>query len=293
MPDKPLRETKAAIDYWPIENLQPYARNARTHSEDQIAKVAASIQRFGFTNPVLITDTGGIIAGHGRVLAAKLLGLTEVPVIVVSGWSDEERRAYIIADNQLALEAGWDEELLRLELGDLRSAGFDISLTGFDTAALDFILDGITEAQTGAGSLAEKFGVPPFSVLNAREGWWQDRKQTWISLGIQSELGRGQDRLEMSHPATTATIDFYAQKRKLEAEQGRKLTTDEARGILAGRGMIIDDRAVNAKRKANACPGGSPRPLDRRKNAAPGGSPRPAADYSKRQRGNGKGQPID
>lgn len=99
--------------------------------------------------------------------------------------------------------------------------------------------------------LGDKFLVPPFTVLSAREGWWQERKRAWLALGIQSELGRGQDRLEMAHPATTATIDFYAQKRALETEAGEALTTDQARQILSARGTIRDDRAVNAARLGN------------------------------------------
>ena len=99
--------------------------------------------------------------------------------------------------------------------------------------------------------LGDRFLLPPFTVLNAREGWWQERKTAWLALGIKSELGRGQDRLEMAHPATTATIDFYAQKRALEAETGGVFTTREARTILAERGTITDDRAVNAARLAD------------------------------------------
>lgn len=98
--------------------------------------------------------------------------------------------------------------------------------------------------------LGDEFMIPPFSVMSAREGWWQERKRAWLAMGIQSELGRGQERLEMAHPATTATIDFYAQKRAIEAEQGRSMTTQEARDILAAKGLIVDDRAGNAARLA-------------------------------------------
>jgi DNA modification methylase len=129
------------LQLWPLDRLKAYERNSRTHSDAQIAKVAASITRFGFTNPILATDDGTIVAGHGRLLAARLLQLAKVPVIVVTGWADDEIRAYVIADNQLALEAGWDEEILRLELGDLRDKDFDLGLTGFDTDALAALLD--------------------------------------------------------------------------------------------------------------------------------------------------------
>jgi len=99
-----------------IETLIPYARNSRTHSDEQVAQIAASIKEWGFTTPVLVDEDGGIIAGHGRTLAARKLGMTEVPVLVARGWTDAQKRAYVIADNKLALNAGWDNELLRLFL---------------------------------------------------------------------------------------------------------------------------------------------------------------------------------
>lgn len=119
------------IEKWGIEKLIPYARNSRTHSAEQIGQIAASIKEWGFTNPILVDEDGGILAGHGRTLAAQKLGLTEVPVVVARGWSDAKKRAYVIADNKLALNAGWDNELLAFELGDLGDLGFDMELTGF------------------------------------------------------------------------------------------------------------------------------------------------------------------
>jgi DNA modification methylase len=116
--------------------LVPYARNARTHSPAQITKIALSIQEWGWTNPVLVDETGGIIAGHGRVLAARKLGIKEVPVMVASCWTEAQRRAYVLADNRLALDASWDEDLLRSELADLGDLGFDLPLTGFSEAEL-------------------------------------------------------------------------------------------------------------------------------------------------------------
>ena len=193
----------------PIGRLIPYVRNARTHSADQVAQIAASIAEFGFTNPILIGEDDVIIAGHGRLMAAQQLGLTEVPVIVLDHLSETQRRALVIADNRLAENAGWDQELLRAELAALRDEEFDLDLLGFDEAALDEILAGLEddggsgfaggdggedEASPPAaapGALAERFGIPPFSVLDARKGWWQGRKRAWIALGIRSELGRG------------------------------------------------------------------------------------------------------
>jgi ParB-like chromosome segregation protein Spo0J len=106
-----------------VAALVPFTRNARTHSDEQVAQIAASIREWGWTMPVLVDEAGTIIAGHGRVLAAQRLGLPEVPVMVAAGWSEAKRRAYVIADNKLALNAGWDEELLRLELGELKGLG--------------------------------------------------------------------------------------------------------------------------------------------------------------------------
>jgi DNA modification methylase len=120
------------IKYKSIEDLLPYARNSRTHSDAQVSQIAASIREFGFTNPVLIDEHGSIIAGHGRVMAARKLKLTEVPTITLSHLNETQRRAYVIADNKLALNAGWDEELLRIEIEALKGSDFDIGLLGFD-----------------------------------------------------------------------------------------------------------------------------------------------------------------
>jgi hypothetical protein len=194
-----------ALEYRRTDRLVPYAQNSRTHDATQIAQIAASIEAFGFTNPILIDPDGGIIAGHGRVMAAKQLGLSEVPTITLGHLSEEQRRAYVIADNRLALDAGWDFELLALEIGELQAGDFDVSLLGFSEEELKDILGpeegggaGGGEGPSGAGSLAEKFLIPPFSVLNARDGWWQDRKRAWIDRGIVSEIGRGENLLGMS-----------------------------------------------------------------------------------------------
>lgn len=114
-----------------VADLIPYARNSRTHSDEQVSQIAASIKEFGFLNPVIVDGENGIIAGHGRVLAAKKLGMIEVPAVEASHLTDAQRRAYIIADNKLALNAGWDDEMLRIEFDELGAMGFDLDLTGF------------------------------------------------------------------------------------------------------------------------------------------------------------------
>jgi len=123
-----------------IATLIPFAKNSRTHSDAQVAQIAASIREFGFTNPVLVDEANGIIAGHGRVLAARKLKLTEVPCIRLVHLTDAQKRAYVIADNKLALNAGWDEAMLKLELADLKALDFDLDLTGFNTDEIDALL---------------------------------------------------------------------------------------------------------------------------------------------------------
>ena len=142
-----LRFCPEQIEHWPIARLVPYARNARTHSEAQVAKLAASLVEFGWTAPVLVADDGSVIAGHGRLLAAQQLGLDDVLVIRLGHLTPEQTRAYRIADNRLALDAGWDDALLAAELQDLALDGYDLDLTGFDSAELDDLL-----ALTGDGS---------------------------------------------------------------------------------------------------------------------------------------------
>lgn len=143
-----------------VADLVPYVSNARTHTDAQVAQIAASIKEFGWTNPILVDGSNGIIAGHGRLLAARKLGQVEVPVIELDHLTENQRRAYILADNKLALNAGWDEELLRLELGDLQLQGIDIELTGFSEADLSTLFLEVEEGETDA--LAEWEGMPEF-----------------------------------------------------------------------------------------------------------------------------------
>ena len=149
----------------PIDGLIPYARNSRTHSDDQVAQIAASIREFGWTNPVLVDGENGIIAGHGRILAARKLGMAEVPCIELSHLSEAQKKAYIIADNKLALNAGWDNELLAIELGELNAAEFDMALIGFDASelsaamGLDEELDGEPPEIDGGIDYKEKFAI--------------------------------------------------------------------------------------------------------------------------------------
>ena len=153
------------IEYWPIERLIPYANNPRLHSQADLHRIAASISKWGWTNPVLVDEKGRLIAGHARVGAGAKLGLTSIPVIVARGWSEEEQQAYRLADNELAARASWDPELLRNELCNLKFSGFDLELIGFEPDRLEEILAGL-----GTSGLTNPDNVPnvpeqPVTVL--------------------------------------------------------------------------------------------------------------------------------
>ena len=159
------------IERLPISALVPYARNSRTHSDEQLAQIAASMREFGFTNPVLIDEQGGIVAGHGRVMAAQRLGMAHVPCLRLAGLTQAQRRAYVIADNQIALNAGWDDAMLRLELADLQAADFNLDLLGFDADRLDELLAdevGETEGLTDADEVPE---VPEQPATRPGDVW--------------------------------------------------------------------------------------------------------------------------
>lgn len=245
------------LEHRPIDSLTPYDRNARTHSAEQVSKIAASIAEYGFTNPILVGADGVIIAGHGRLQAARELGLTEVPVIELAHLDENQRRALVLADNRLALDAGWDDALLAAELAELEAAGFDLAATGFDEQEIEKLL---AEAELGGeesddeddadepategkkGNLADRFLLPPFSALNAREGWWQDRKRAWLALGIRSEEGRGDNALGFSDVANRMGKHCYSKETSaaaaakggygkcLETGIGEKYGRDEMNG---------------------------------------------------------------
>ncbi len=157
-----------------ISQLRPHPRNARRHSKKQIRQIADSIERFGFTNPVLVSDDGEIIAGHGRVAAAKLLGMSCVPTLALSHLSEAERRAYVLADNKLALNAGWDQEMLAIELQGLMELDFDLSLTGFSLAEIDLVLEGAADSRVDRPEGQENV-IPAISdvAVSRRGDVWQ------------------------------------------------------------------------------------------------------------------------
>ena len=165
----------------PTNSLRPYSGNARTHSPKQIKQIARSIERFGFNNPVLVDDDDQIIAGHGRVEAAKLLNLKTVPTVRLSHLSEIEKKAYILADNRLAEKAGWDNGFLAIELQGLVDLGFDVLLTGFEPAEVDIIIEGVEdESQQAENQVPEEGSGPPVSRLG---DVWMLGKHIW-SAGI-------------------------------------------------------------------------------------------------------------
>jgi DNA modification methylase len=160
------------LEMWAVDRLVPYERNARTHSPEQVAQIAASIQEFGFTNPILVAADAGILAGHGRLAAAKDMGLAEVPVIVLDHLSAEQRRAYVLADNKLALNAGWDEELLATELQELQLAEFDLSLLGWSDEELADLLPGVEQLDPEGMGDGDAVPEPPAEPVTKPGDVW-------------------------------------------------------------------------------------------------------------------------
>jgi len=159
------------IELWPIDGLRPYERNPRTHSEAQVDQIAASMVEFGWTNPVLVDEQGSVLAGHGRLLAARKLGLAEVPVIRFEHLSEAQKRAYLIADNQLALQAGWSEELLAEELAWLRNESFDLDLIGFDASELERLL-ALADGDSALDETEDEVPEPPEDPVSRAGDLW-------------------------------------------------------------------------------------------------------------------------
>ncbi|WP_348637507.1 ParB/Srx family N-terminal domain-containing protein [Bradyrhizobium sp. ISRA443] len=139
--------SKPAVETWPVDRLRPYERNSRRHSPEQIEQIAASIRQWGWTMPILAADDSMVLAGRGRLAAGKLLGFTQAPVIVARGWTDQQKRADVIADNRLTDASDWDDEMLRLELADLAESGFEIALTGITEDELSRLSVGVGELE--------------------------------------------------------------------------------------------------------------------------------------------------
>jgi DNA modification methylase len=190
------------VERWPVERLIPYVRNARTHSASQVDQIAASIREWGWTNPVLVTEEGSIVAGHGRVLGAKKLGLTEVPVMVAAGWSEAQIRAYALGDNKLALNAGWDDAMLALEIADLQEIGFDLSLSGFSDDELLAIGSNANEGLTDPDETPE---APAEPVSLVGDLWHLGRHRllcgdSTVAADVERVLGTVRPHLMVTDP---------------------------------------------------------------------------------------------
>ena len=219
----------------PLDALIPYARNSRTHSDTQIAQIAASIREFGFTSPVLVDADNGIIAGHGRVLAARKLGLATVPVLRIDYMTDAQKRAYIIADNKLALNAGWDEELLALELGELHELGLDLALTGFSEEELAGLRLGPAEEAEGLTDEDETPEPQAGAVTVLGDVWVMGEHRlvcgdsTQIDV-LQNVTGGGEVDLLLTDPPYN--VAYQGKTKDALTIQNDSMGTDEFRQFL-------------------------------------------------------------
>ncbi len=211
-----------------INLMQNYEHNSRTHSEDQIQEVVNSINRYGYTNPILVDENNVIIAGHCRIEGAKRVGMTEIPTIIIDGLSDVEKAELVICDNKLALNAGWDFNILADQITFIRDNGGDVYATGFNAEEIaTFMPDKVDQfnIENDRVKLTDKFLVPPFSVLDARQGYWQERKNAWLKMGIKSEIGRGDNLLNYSNADGLTSGNKYG--KCLETGIGEKYGRDE------------------------------------------------------------------
>jgi DNA modification methylase len=231
-----------AIAWRTLRELIPYARNPRTHTDAQVAQIAASIREFGWTNPVLIDGQSGIIAGHGRVMAARKLGLERVPVIELTHMSEAQKRAYVLADNQLALNAGWDDELLRLELADLSELGFDLGLIGFGDGELERLLAGTKEGLTEDDDAP---ALPEQAVTKPGDLWvLGDHRLLCGDATAMADLERvlGGELADMTWTDPPYNVDYGSSaKDKLRGNERKILNDDLGSGFSA----FLQDACAN------------------------------------------------
>ena len=229
-----LERAPRQIERWPITRLIPYDRNPRVHSNAQVAQIAASISEFGFNSPILVDTESGVIAGHGRLLAARSLGLTEVPVIVLNYLTDAQKRAYIVADNRLAENAGWDEELLKRELAALRNEEFDLALVGFDDEDLARLL---ADQETTSGLTDEDSAPDPPTIPVSTTGDLWNLGSHRLLVGdalldrdVRRLLGADSADLVFTDPPYNVDYEGYTDQRL--TIQGDRMGPDEFVGFL-------------------------------------------------------------
>lgn len=206
------------VEHWPIDRLIPYARNSRTHSDAQVAQIAASIKEWGWTTPVLVDSDGQIIAGHGRVLAARKLKIKEIPVVIAEGWTEAQKRAYVIADNKLALNAGWDDALLAQEFADLTEMGFDLDLTGFSADEIGALTP--VEVTEGLTDEDEVPGAPEDPVTKPGDVWVMGKHK--IICGDCKSLSDLDKLLSNARINLVVTSPPYASQREYDTSSSFK-----------------------------------------------------------------------
>lgn len=229
MSNNPFPDYKTAL----VSSLIPYARNSRTHSDEQVAKIAASIKEFGFLNPVITDGKNGIIAGHGRIMAAQKLGIEEVPTVEASHLTDAQRRAYVIADNRLALDAGWDDEMLRVEFAELSDAGFDLELTGFTLDEIDaFEPEQVAEGLTDEDAVPE---APEQPVTVEGDIWVLENHR--LMCGDSTSI----DAVERCVGGHKADMIFTDPPYGMSYGGGRSIKEGDTDGTIRNFGMIKGD----------------------------------------------------
>lgn len=237
------------IVYKKVNDLIPYINNSRTHSEEQVNQIVASINEFGFTNPLLIDEKDNIIAGHGRLLASKKLKMEEVPCIVLSGLTEAQKKAYIIADNKMALNAGWDEELLKIELENLKELDFDLELTGFNVDELDDIFQVEEEQEI----VEDDFDIEPPEEPKAKLGDIYQLGNHRLMCGDSTKL----EDVEKLTNGNKADMVFTDPPYGIDVVQGKKVGGDKPFGKVGGRNIvksntysrIIGDETTDTARK--------------------------------------------
>jgi hypothetical protein len=230
--------------HWPADNvirrkvsaLVPYARNSRTHSPEQVDQIAASIKEWGFTTPILVDTDGQIIAGHGRLLAAQKLGLDEVPTMTAEGWTDAQKKAYVIADNKLALNAGWDNAMLAVEMQELGDLGFDLDLTGFGK---DEIGELFPEDAKDSNEYSQKVDVPTYEPSGEKpllEDLYDEKKSIDLINEIQQSSLKEKEKKFLMSAASRHTIFNYEKIANFYAH-----STKECQQLMEKSALVIVD----------------------------------------------------
>ena len=237
-----MTKEKTSFEYRSVKELIPYARNARTHSDEQVAKIASSLKEFGFINPVIIDGENGIIAGHGRIMAAQLLGLKKVPCIVETHLTETQKRAYILADNRLAEQAGWDEELLQIELEDLRGENFDLDLIGFSTEEMEELFGEEEAAQSSdvdTEKYTQKAATPEYEPTGEDVALYEcadDSKYLTLLDSINSSTVTDEEKRFLRQAATRHIVFNYAKIANYYAK-----ATPEMQRLMEDSALVIID----------------------------------------------------